>query len=159
MENASTTLSLIRSQATKKEGAPIQLESLDTPKEVGVRTYRFAYDYSKPKTEQEGSWVVLDPVILNAVKTRSKGDLIGPVQTAYGVHLLHILEHKPPTNRLFESEDVQTALRKDLCEQFQNRMKERLLEDILLGKSIGEPTALSETIWSDYTARREKGNQ
>ena len=157
LENGSRVLHSLRTQLETTPNSKTSLRDAIAPKEVGVRTYRFAYDYGKEREEQGGTWLVLEPAILEGVRSRKAGEMVGPIRTAYGIHLLRILEHKAPSNRLFEEPEVQKSLHEKVCKQTKEQMRRQFLTDILHGKTIGPVTHAAREAWNAH--RTQSGDR
>lgn len=97
---------------------------------LGAHAYTFAYDYTKPHGEQGGTWVVMDPAIVEVVRDAKAGTLTEPVRSAYGYHILWIEEHRPKADRGLDDPGARKEIFDELCEGILKRARETYLLDL-----------------------------
>jgi len=97
---------------------------------LGVVEYTFAYDFDFAPHEQPGKWVVLDPRMIAAVKGAKDGDLLAPVKSAYGYHILRVLRRQTKSMGSPDDPEVRSKLRGRVCDTLVDRTRWRYLEDL-----------------------------
>lgn len=97
---------------------------------LGAHRYTFAYDFSRPHADQGGTWVVMDPAIIDAVRGAKTGTLTEPVRTAYGYHILWVEEHRPKSDRGPDDPSARKELFDGLCGAILERARETYLLDL-----------------------------
>ena len=156
MENGQNQAKILAATWNNKPGKdPEETWKNAQTKEMGVNSYRFAYDYERPVDDQGGNWVLVDPGIRKAVKNAQAGSLVGPIKSTYGWHLLFIRSHSLPENLAFEAPEAQRRLKDELCKQNQQRMRRQLLQDIMIGKTVKEAGPVARSMWRAHSDLQE----
>lgn len=114
-------------------------ESAETG-QITVIDYRFAYDYEQPHHAQPGNWVVMDPAIVQGVRRAQSGDVLPPIRSEYGIHLLYVLEHRLKSTGDLADPAVSRRVRDDLCVDVVAKARARYIQDL----TDGYPLELNE---------------
>ena len=102
----------------------------ESHEQIGAADLKFAYDYDFDRHDQPGPWAILDPAILSAVRKAAVGDVIGPIQSEYGFHILYIQKHDLKTKRTLDEPDVHKEVRNTYCQERLKSTREQYLLDL-----------------------------
>ena len=127
IEDARAAVATARTEAALRAAA--DAAAVNVPGLI-VHGYSFAYDYGRPHHDQGGSWVVMDPAIVDVVRGAEAGTLTEPVRTPYGYHLLWVADHRPPDHRGPDDPTARKEIFDELCEGILVRAREGYLLDL-----------------------------
>lgn len=113
---------------------------------IKITAYRFAYDFDQPHYSQQGNWVVMDPAIVKAVQQAQTRDVLPPVRTEYGIHLLYLLERKSKSTGDLSDPTVAERVRDDLCAEMVLRAHNRYVQDLVQGYPLNLQTEAVELL-------------
>lgn len=120
----------VQGARTEQELRAAAASAAQSVPELLVHDYAFAYDYTRPHHDQGGTWVVMDPAIVDVVRPAQAGTLTESVRTPYGYHALWVVEHRPPDDRGPDDPSARLEIFGELCTGLLQRAREHYLLDM-----------------------------
>lgn len=129
-------------------------ELAETDESLELNTYRFGYDYDSPHGGQPGRWLVLEKSITDAVRDRTAGEIVGPLRSKYGVHVMTLVEHKPKSNRSWDHPEVREQLTKSICDRLVRRTQLNYLTQLAVSTGLSADAATLKTLNAEMKRER-----
>ena len=98
--------------------------------DVGFQEFKFFYDKNQTEEEQRGKYTLIHRAVALALIDAPMVELVAPVQSSYGWHVMIKMRHKPGINKSCTDPDVSAEIRENAYPAFLSSAFRRLSKQL-----------------------------